>query len=251
MLKQAHFYFHADLINLITAHRREAEIAVPLNHEDQSVKHLIESLGVPHTEVGRVLVNGVQVDFSYLVKEGDQVEVHPCSNAGKADNAQSLPTFILDNHLGRLAAYLRMLGFDVLYRNDFQDEELARVCNQEQRILLTRDKRLLMRNLVTRGYWLRSKIPRLQLEEVVGRFGLAGITQPFQRCVRCNEPLVPVRKEDILHRLKPLTRQYYDEFRLCPACDQVYWKGSHYQRMCQLIEQVLETHKGHHVDIGG
>jgi uncharacterized protein with PIN domain len=152
-----------------------------------------------------------------------------------------LPRFILDNHLGRLAAYLRMLGFDALYRNDFQDEELARVCNREERILLTRDKRLLMRNLVRRGYWLRSKIPHRQLEEVVRRFGLAGMTQPFQRCVRCNEPLVHVRKQDILHRLKPLTRQYFDDFRLCPACDQIYWKGSHYQHMCQLIEQVLSS----------
>jgi hypothetical protein len=240
MLKQARFLFHTDLIELLSPHMREAEIMIPPNG-DQSVKHIFESLGVPHTEVGKVLVNGAQVDFRYLVKEGDQVEVLPYSSAGNVDVARGAPHFILDNHLGRLAAYLRMLGFDALYRNDFQDEELAQVCNREQRILLTRDKRLLMRNLVERGYWLRSKIPRFQLEEVVGRFGLARITQPFQRCVRCNEPLVSVRKEDILHRLKPLTRQYYDEFHLCPACDQVYWKGSHYQRMCQMIEQVLSN----------
>jgi uncharacterized protein with PIN domain len=178
--------------------------------------------------------------LGYLVKEGDQVEVYPSPAAGNASVEQGLPCFILDNHLGRLAVYLRMLGFDTLYRNDFQDEELAQVSDREGRILLTRDKRLLMRNLVQQGYWLRSKIPRRQLEEVVGRFGLAAIAQPFKRCVRCNEPLVIVRKEDILHRLKPLTRQYYDEFRLCPACDQIYWKGSHYQRMCGLIEQVLK-----------
>jgi uncharacterized protein with PIN domain len=240
MLKQAHFLFHTDLIDLLSPHRREAEIDIPPNG-DQSVKHLIESLGVPHTEVGKVLVNGMQVDFGYLVKEGDQVEVYPSSGAKNENFAQGLPRFILDNHLGRLAVYLRMLGFDALYRNDFQDEELAQVSNREGRILLTRDKRLLMRNLVRQGYWLRSKIPRRQLEEVVRRFGLGAIAQPFKRCVRCNEPLVIVRKEDVLHRLKPLTRQYYDEFRLCPACNQVYWKGSHYQRMCQLIEQVLSN----------
>jgi hypothetical protein len=240
MQNQARFLFHTDLIDLLAPHRREAEIDIPPNG-DQSVKHLIESLGVPHTEIGKVLVNGVQVDFGYLVKERDLVEVFPCPNAENADSVEGLPRFILDNHLGRLAAYLRMLGFDALYRNDFQDEELARVCNREERILLTRDKRLLMRNLVRRGYWLRSKIPHRQLEEVVRRFGLAGMTQPFQRCVRCNEPLVHVRKQDILHRLKPLTRQYFDDFRLCPACDQIYWKGSHYQHMCQLIEQVLSS----------
>src|SRR5574341_897929 len=240
MPKQARFLFHPDLIDLLAPHRREAEIDIPPNG-DQSVKHLIESLGVPHTEVGKVLVNGLQVDFGYLVKVGDQVEVYPFSGAGDTNVAQGWPRFILDNHLGRLAVYLRMLGFDALYRNDIQDEELAQVSNREERILLTRDKRLLMRNLVQQGYWLRSKIPHRQLEEVVRRFGLARITRPFQRCVRCNEPLVTVPKEAILHRLKPLTRQYYDEFRLCPACDQVYWKGSHYQHMCQLIEQVLST----------
>ena len=240
MLKQARFLFHTDLVALLSPHRREAEIDIPPNG-DQSVKHLIESLGVPHTEVGKVLVNGLQVDFSYLVKEGDQVEVYPSFPVVSANVEQGPPRFILDNHLGRLAVYLRMLGFDALYRNDFQDEELAQVSSREGRILLTRDKRLLMRNLVQQGYWLRSKIPRRQLEEVVRRFGLASIAQPFKRCVRCNEPLVVVRKEDILHRLKPLTRQYYDEFRQCPACDQIYWKGSHYQRMCQLIEQVLNS----------
>lgn len=239
-MKQATFRFYAELNDLLPQSRRDIDVPVPLNG-DQSVKHLIESLGVPHTEVGRVLVDGDPVDFSYLVQEGDQVEIYPASGEASPFQAAEPPGFILDNHLGRLAVYLRMLGFDVLYRNDFQDEELAQVCYREGRILLTRDKRLLMRNLVRQGYWLRSKIPRRQLEEVVGRFGLASIAQPFKRCVRCNEPLVIVRKEDILHRLKPLTRQYYDEFRLCPACDQIYWKGSHYQRMRQLIEQVLNN----------
>jgi hypothetical protein len=238
MAKLAHFRFHAELNDLLPLSRRRVEIDVPLNG-DQSVKHLIESLGVPHVEVGRVLVNGALVDFSYLVQEGDLVEVHPISYVGHPADSGEAPRFVLDNHLGRLAIYLRILGFDALYRNDFQDEELAQVCDREDRVLLTRDKRLLMRNQVRRGYWLRSKIPRRQLEEVVRRFGLAGMIRPFQRCLRCNELLVPVRKEDIMHRLKPLTRQYYDEFRLCPACDQIYWKGSHYERMRQLIEQVL------------
>ncbi len=240
IVKQATFRFYAELNDLLPQSRRDVDVPVPLNG-DQSVKHLIESLGVPHTEVGQVRVNGALVGFGYLVQEGDRVEVYPIFGEASSAQVAKTPRFILDNHLGRLAVYLRMLGFDALYRNDFQDDELAQVCNREGRVLLTRDKRLLMRNLVTQGYWLRSKIPRRQLEEVVGRFGLAGRIQPFQRCVRCNEPLVTVRKEDILHRLEPLTRQYYDDFRLCPSCDQVYWKGSHYERMRQLIEQVLRN----------
>ncbi len=206
---------------------------------DQSIKHLIESLGVPHTEIGSIFVNNEPVEYSYLVQPGDDVAIYPETSERGEGTVEEKPRFILDNHLGRLAAYLRILGFDALYRNDFQDDELALRSEQEGRILLTRDKRLLMRNQVTRGYWLRSKDPRQQLQEVVERYRLAGSARPFQRCVRCNEKLVPARKQDILHRLEPLTRKYFDEFHICPACQQVYWKGSHYERMSQLIDQVL------------
>lgn len=236
MAKQAHFRFYAELNDLLPSTGGDIKVALSQNG-DQSVKHLIESLGVPHTEVGRVLVDGVAVDFGYLVRGGDQVEIYPLACENPCDPSAS-PRFILDNHLGRLAVYLRMLGFDASYRNDFQDDELASLCSREDRILLTRDKRLLMRNQVARGYWLRSKVPRRQLEEVVHRYRLAGAIRPFQRCMRCNEPLLPVKKEVILDRLEPLTRRYFDEFHLCPACDKVYWKGSHYERMRLLIEQV-------------
>jgi hypothetical protein len=236
-MNQGRFRLYAELNDLLPVDRRETEICLPSNG-DQSVKHLIESLGVPHTEVGQIMVNGVPVDFGYRVQDGDLVAVYPLSNQDSPIPIDQL-RFILDNHLGRLAAYLRMLGFDTLYRNDYQDEELASVSSRESRILLTRDKRLLMRNQVTRGYWVRSKAPRKQLEEVVRRYHLAAAIQPFQRCVRCNAKLVLVRKEDVLHRLEPLTRRYFDEFALCPECDQIYWKGSHYTRMLQIIQSVL------------
>lgn len=235
---QARFRFHEGLDELLPPEKRDCQVRLPPNG-DQSVKHLIESLGVPHTEVGQILVNGADVDFGYLVRPGDEVSVYPVSSGGDAVQAGEPPRFILDNHLGRLAVYLRMLGFDALYRNDIQDDELALRCNREDRILLTRDKRLLMRNLVERGYWLRSKVPRQQLEEIVQRFGLAPVVQPFRRCLRCNEPLQPRRKEEVLHLLEPLTRKYFDEFHICPACGQVYWKGSHYERMSLMIDQVL------------
>jgi len=234
---QARFKFHGELDELLPAEKMDCQVRLPPS-ADQSVKHLIESLGVPHTEVGRILVNGSAVDFGYLVRPGDEIAVYPLPAGAGTDGGGGTPRFILDNHLGRLAAYLRMLGYDSLYRNDIQDDELALRCNQENRILLTRDKHLLMRNLVERGYWLRSKVPRLQLEEVILRFGLTG-AQPFQRCLRCNEPLQPRRKEEVIERLEPLTRRYFDEFHFCPACQQVYWKGSHYERMSRMIAQVL------------
>ncbi len=197
----------------------------------QSLKHLIESLGIPHTDVGQVLVNGQETDPSRRLGEGDQVTVYPADStfAGEA-------RFVLDNHLGQLATYLRMLGFDSLYRNDYQDEELAEVASEEGRVLLTRDRRLLMRKAIRLGYCIHQTEPRQQAVEVLKRFKLQGQVKPFQRCLRCNSPLQVVNKRDILDRLEPLTKIYYDEFRICPDCHQIYWKGSHYGHMLELIE---------------
>jgi uncharacterized protein with PIN domain len=146
--------------------------------------------------------------------------------------------FVLDAHLGRLAAYLRMLGFDTLYNKDYRDEDLARISSREKRILLTRDLGVLKRNLVTHGYWIRATLPREQAIEVVRRLDLAGAIAPFQRCVHCNGLLRAVSKNLVLDRLLPETKQHYDEFYLCEVCNQVYWKGSHYRRMCHFIDMI-------------
>jgi uncharacterized protein with PIN domain len=207
---------------------------------------LIESLGIPHTEVGFLHANGQEIDLSYITQDGDQIEVYPVPLDTSPPGLGSLAPlpeedrFVLDNHLGRLAYYLRMLGFDGLYRNDYQDEELAAISHQEERILLTRDRRLLMRNQVIYGYLVRSKIPRQQLDEVLHRYDLYGCITPFRRCMRCNALLQEVSKAEVLERLQPLTRKYFDEFRLCPQCGHVYWKGSHYERMMELIRQVSQ-----------
>jgi uncharacterized protein with PIN domain len=149
------------------------------------------------------------------------------------------PRFVLDTHLGQLAAYLRMLGFDTLYRNDYPDEELARISSAEQRILLTRDRGLLKRGIVTYGRYVRATDPQRQVAEVVRHYQLAAAIVPLRRCIRCNGRLRTVPKEQIGERLAPKTREYYDEFSACEACDQIYWKGAHYERMRAFIEQVL------------
>jgi uncharacterized protein len=147
--------------------------------------------------------------------------------------------FVLDTHLGKLAAYLRMLGLDTAYDRDYTDENLARISLDERRILLTRDRGLLKRNMVVRGYFLRATNPREQLIEVLQRFDLFRSISPFERCMHCNALLRPIAKEMIAERLLPETRQHYEEFRACPKCDRIYWKGSHYQRMQRLIENIL------------
>lgn len=198
----------------------------------QTVKHLAESLGVPHPEIGQVQVNGRERTFSTITQDGDGIEIQPV-----ADGCPIEPRFTLDGHLGRLTAYLRMLGFDCVYQSDYDDDQLAAIAAQENRILLTRDRRLLMRKIVEYGYCLRSLDSIEQLVEVIRRFELAKRTVPFHRCLRCNHPLEPVAKHAILDRLEPLTKLYFDEFRICPECKQIYWKGSHYERMQKLIEQ--------------
>lgn len=233
LMSTAYFRFFGRLNDFLPGDQRDQTLRVEFR-ERQSVKHLAESLGVPHPEIGPVQVNGREGTPGAITQDGDRVDLHPVP-----DGYPGEPRFLLDNHLGRLSAYLRMLGFDCLYRNDYQDEELAETAQRGERILLSRDRRLLMRKAVIRGYCLRSLDPLEQLTEVIRRFNLASHITPFHRCLRCNHPLEPVGKEAVLDRLEPLTRLYFDEFQICPNCKQIYWKGSHYEKMLHLIEEIL------------
>lgn len=237
---------YADLSDFLPPSRRNTAFAVPWV-ERESIKNLIESQGVPHTEVEALLANGTPCDFSYLVQPGDQIAAYPASAV--PEHARAVPLrppistlrFVLDTHLGRLAAYLRMLGFDTLYRNDYDDPELAWCSFSEERILLTRDLGLLKRGIVIHGYFVRETTPGRQIAEVMQRFGLRDSVMSFKRCIRCNGLMQPVDKHEISAQLAPKTRQFYDEFHRCQSCAQIYWRGSHYQHMQQFIERVLRA----------
>jgi uncharacterized protein with PIN domain len=231
----ATFTFTGELNDFLPRYRKNVTFSLEFASH-QSLKHLIEALGVPHTEFGLVWVNERPMDPSSLLQDGDRVTVHTADFLLGDE-----PRFVLDNHLGQLATYLRMFGFDSLYRNDYQDDELSRVASENGRVLLTRDRRLLMRKAITCGYCLHQTDPRKQAAEVLQRFKLARQIKPFQRCLRCNSPLQVVSKQEILERLEPLTRIYFDDFRLCPSCEQIYWKGSHYRRMLEMIEAIEHT----------
>jgi uncharacterized protein len=248
-MKQAYFRFYAELNDFLPPWRRMVPFASSFETSG-SVKDMIEALGVPHTEVDLILVNGNSVDFSYAVQNGDYISVYPVFESidikpllrVRPEPLREI-RFVLDTHLGRLAGYLRMMGFDTLYRNDYQDEELVRVSTSDRRLLLTRDRGLLKRRAVTRGYFVRATEPRRQVVEVLRRFDLHGATAPFARCLRCNGLLQMAEKRLIQDRLPPKTKQYFDDFRVCEACDRIYWKGSHYQRMQRLIEHVLRPQR--------
>jgi len=248
-MPEAKFRFYAELNDFLPTDRQQAEIDIPFNGHE-TVKHLLESLGVPHTEVDVILVNGASVDFNARLVDGDRVEIYPGDERLTGESYVHLqpvgllePVFVLDGHLGKLASYLRLLGFDALYRNDYDDNELAEISNVDERILLTRDRGLLKRKQVRQGYCIRAKSPQKQVVEVLKRFDLAERIQPFSRCARCNGCLLPVAKTDVFDRLEPKTKLYYDDFRICKYCDQIYWKGSHFRRMESQLMALVELSK--------
>jgi uncharacterized protein with PIN domain len=243
--QSAVFRFYAELNDFLPPNKKQRAFTQPFEL-NASVKDMIEALGVPHTEVDLILANGQSVGFDYPVQDGDQISVYPVfesidisSLARVRPHPLRETRFVLDVHLGQLATYLRLLGFDTLYRNDYADADLARISSNESRILLTRDRGLLKRSVITHGYCLRTTSPRQQLIDVLRRFDLIESIAPFQRCLECNGLLQPVDKATIIGQLPPKTKQFYDEYRRCRDCERIYWQGSHYQRMQRFVEGVL------------
>ena len=239
--------FYAELNDFLRDARKQTRFTVALNRRT-SVKDLIESLGVPHTEVEVILANGESVDFSYIVQEQDDLSIYPMFESVDVtpllrlrDRPLRVPRFVLDCHLGRLARYLRQFGFDTLYRNDYTDDDLAETSASEHRILLTRDRTLLKRSIITHGYFVREFDPRRQLDEVIRRFDLRGQIVPFGRCTRCNGIVEEVEKQAVESELEPKTRLYFDRFWQCTGCRQIYWEGSHVKHMIRLTDEILNS----------
>lgn len=212
--------------------------------ERNMAKDLMEGAGVPHPEIYLLLANGTPVSLSYVVQEGDRISAYPYFHQLPVSSPWAVPLpeplrFLLDVHAGRLAAYLRLLGFDTLYQNDLDDVTLAQIAHTEQRILLTRDVGLLKRNAVVYGYYLRSHEPRRQLLEVAVRYGLWERQHPFCRCLACNGLIEPVDKQQVIEQLPPRTREHFHDFRRCLNCRRVYWKGSHFRRMQEFLRAGL------------
>jgi len=239
--------FYAELNDFLRDAQKKVRFKIELNRRT-SVKDLIESLGVPHTEVEIILANGTSVDFSYIVEGEDDISVYPMFESVDVTPILELRAkplrqtrFVLDCHLGRLARYLRQFGFDTLYRNDYTDEELAQTSAEQNRTLLTRDRSLLKRSVITHGYFVREFDPRRQLDEVINRFDLKKQIIPFGRCTRCNGLVEAVEKQAIEDQLEPKTRQYFDTFWHCTSCGQIYWEGSHVKHMIRLADEVLNS----------
>ncbi|MBN1821567.1 MAG: Mut7-C ubiquitin/RNAse domain-containing protein [Prolixibacteraceae bacterium] len=238
------FRFYEELNDHLKPQQRKKEI-FHIYHFGQTVKDAIEKLGVPHCEVDLIIANGGSVGFDYRLHEGDYISFYPVFESFDISAVIRLRPeplriikFVLDTHLGKLAKYLRLLGFDTLYSNAFKDDEIAELSINQKRIILTRDRGLLMQKKVTHGYFLRNTDPMKQLREVIARFQLFNLIKSFTRCSLCNGEINSVEKEMVMYRLPESTANYYTEFFICSLCNQVYWQGSHYYKLLNRIKDL-------------
>lgn len=237
---------YAELNDFWEADSRGRAVRRPVQSH-QTVKDVLEASGIPHTEIDLILVNGDPVSFEHRPAVGDHIAVYPMFEALDIGATARLrpeplrhPRFVVDVNLGRLARLLRVLGFDVWWSSDADDQTLADISLDQQRILLTRDRGLLKRRAITHGLFVHSQQPEEQTLEVLRRLDLRRRIKPFTRCVRCNGQLAAVAKEQVIDQLEPLTRRYYDEFSQCPECGRIYWAGSHFEKLSRLVDRLLE-----------
>lgn len=245
----ATFRFHQALNDFLPRERRERSFAAECARR-ATTKHMIEALGVPHTEVEMVLVNGEESGFDRALEEGDHVavyarfellEIGPHGGQGPErlrERPRERMRFVADSHLGGLARLLRMAGYDTLYDNHYHDDEVEALATDDDRIVLTRDRELLKRRAIVHGCYVHALDPEQQLGELFARLGLAPGARPFSLCLHCNLPLRAVDKASILERLPESVRVLHDSFTTCDSCGRVYWKGSHTKRMAALLDAV-------------
>lgn len=246
----ATFRFYEELNDFLAPQRRRREFDHACARA-ATVKHEIESLGVPHTEVELVLVNGESVGFEHLLHDGDRVAVYPKFEALDVtallrvrERPLRVVRFVADAHLGALARLLRLTGFDTLYDNAFDDRQIGRISTAHARIVLTRDRELLMRRTITHGCYVRALQPERQLHEVFRRLDLRGSARPFTLCLSCNAPLRAVDKAQVADALPAQVRELHERFSTCEVCRRVFWEGSHWRRLRSIVDDVLGA--GHH-----
>lgn len=244
MKKKVTFRFYEELNDFLPEEKRKKTFEYEFI-DRTSIKDMIESLGVPHTEIDMILVNGNSVDFSYIVGDRDNISVYPVFESLDVADVQHLrgdplrePKFIADVHLGSLVKYMRMLGFDVLYKNHYSDEEIIKTSLNENRAILTKDRELLKNNKITHGYWVRNDETMQQLKEIIKRFDLKNNIREFLRCLECNYILESIDKDKIINRIPPKVKNRQNEFWYCSNCDRIYWKGTHFDKMNEFMKLI-------------
>ncbi|MGE5429411.1 MAG: Mut7-C RNAse domain-containing protein [Methylococcaceae bacterium] len=247
MMHQVRFRFYEELNDYLPEELRKSWIESSAE-TGTSVGQKISSFGIPLNEIDLILVNQQSVSFDYILRQGDRVSVYPVFETfdiSEVSNLRDNPlrelSFIGDVHLGQLCKYLRMLGFDTLYSNDYTPGPMIEISNLEKRVILSKNIRLIRHRKVTHAWWVRSSDSKEQLKELIYGLNILKWANPLTRCLNCNNKLETVKKDDISDRLEERTAKYYTEFFRCPVCDQIYWKGSHYESMLEFIHQIEKS----------
>ncbi|MEA2104936.1 MAG: Mut7-C RNAse domain-containing protein [Candidatus Cloacimonadota bacterium] len=246
-MKKVYLRFYEELNDFLPPQNRKIQFTHPIKTR-QSVKDLIESFGVPHTQVDLIIVNRNSVNFSYIVKNDDEISVYPVFETFDIKNATHLQQsplrktkFILDGNLHKLVHYMRMLGFDTEFANQVSEEQLIKRAKIEHRIIISRNRKLMKRRELTHGYCLATTDWIKQLGKILSRFHLYEDLKPFSRCFLCNTKLQTIDKEKILNRLPKKVIEQQNEFTICEKCNKIYWKGSHYKKMLKFIEKLKNS----------
>jgi uncharacterized protein with PIN domain len=239
------FRFYEELNDFLPKHRRKTDFEAQFKGK-RSIKDMIEALGVPHTEIDLILVNGKSVDFNYILQDGDRASVYPVFeflNITEVTRLRKIPLrrnkFIADINLGDIVKYMRVLGFDLFYDPLLTPREIIEISNTENRTILTRSRKLLKFKEVTHGIFLRPGTTPEQIRRIIDYLDIKDNIKPFSRCLGCNTLLKSVSKEKILNRIPPKTKEFCDEYVQCPSCDKIYWKGTHFMNMKKIVRQIL------------
>jgi uncharacterized protein with PIN domain len=241
---------YAELNNCLDRARQYMNF--PLSIPDgASTSDLITAIGLRPDQIDLILVNGQSAGMNYRLSDKDRIAFYPVFERLDISSLEKIheiplrrPRFILDVHLGKLARLLRLLGFDALYRNDYTRDELIQKSIDEHRILLSKDEQLLKDELITHANLIRSPDPHRQINDLLQTLDLFSLAAPFTRCTLCNSMLHRIEKESVLFRIPTMTSKICDEYLLCPSCDHIYWKGTHYKRLESLVREILGKREG-------
>ncbi len=244
-MQKAIFRFYKELNEFLPKHRRKTEFEAEFKYK-RSIKDMIEALGVPHTEVDVIIANGKSVDFKYILQDGARISVYPALGYLHMENITHLrktplckTKFIADINLGDIVRYMRALGFDVYYDPSLSPSEIIEISKKENRIILTKSRKLLKFKEIAYGLFLRPGTTETQIKNIIDHLDIKDNIKPFSRCLRCNNMLKKVSKEKIADRIPPKTKAFCDEYSYCKSCDKIYWEGTHIIKMKDVIDEIL------------
>jgi uncharacterized protein len=239
------FRFYEELNDFLPKHRRKTDFEAAFKGK-RSIKDMIESLGVPHTEIDLILVNGKSADFNYILQGQDRVSAYPVFesfNITDVTRLRKIPLrrhkYIADINLGDIVKYMRVLGLDLYYDPLLSTHEIIEISKREKRVILTKSRKLLKFKDVTHGIFIRPGTTTEQIRQIIDYLDIKDNIKPFSRCLRCNTLLKKVPKEKILDKIPPKTKEICDEYVQCPSCNKIYWKGTHFINMKRMVRQIL------------